>query len=48
VRATRHCAEQAADQLFRGVVSASSAVEAPDQEPEATINGEQGDDDPQG
>ena len=47
-RATRRCAEQAADQLFRGVVSASSAVETPDEEPEANTVGEHGDDDPQG
>ena len=47
-RATRRCAEQAADQLFRGVVSASSAVETPDEEPEANTIGEHGDDDPQG
>ncbi len=47
-RATRHCAEQAADQLFRGVVSASSAVETPDEEPASTTIGEHGDDDPQG
>ena len=47
-RATRRCAGQAADQLFRGVVSASSAVETPDEEPEANTIGEHGDDDPQG
>ncbi len=47
-RATRRCAEQAADQLFRGVVSASSAVETLDEEPEANTVGEHGDDDPQG
>ena len=47
-RATRHSAVQAADQLFRGVVAASSAVETPDEEPDATTIGERSDDDPQG
>ena len=47
-RATRHSAEQAADQLFRGVVAASSAVETPDEQPDPTTSGERSDDDPQG
>jgi ATP-dependent RNA helicase HelY len=47
-RATRRNAEQAADQLFRGVVAASSAVETLDAEPEAVLITEQHDDDPKG
>jgi ATP-dependent RNA helicase HelY len=45
-RATRRNAEQAADQLFRGVVAASSAVETIDAEPESVLITEQHDDDP--
>ena len=47
-RLTRRSAEQAADQLFRGVVAASSAVETPDEESDAITIVEHGDDDPQG
>ena len=47
-RSTRHCAEQAADQLFRGVVAASSSVEPVEDEPPATVIAEIRDDDPQG
>jgi ATP-dependent RNA helicase HelY len=47
-RATRRNAGQAADQLFRGVVAASSAVETVDAEPEAVLITEQHDDDPKG
>jgi ATP-dependent RNA helicase HelY len=43
-KATRHHAEQAADQLFRGVVAASSAVEPVDDIPEAVIATELADD----
>jgi ATP-dependent RNA helicase HelY len=46
--ATRRTAEQAADQLFRGVVAASTAVETLDAEPEAVLITEQHDDDPKG
>ena len=48
VRATRHSAEQAADQLFRGVVAASSAVEVVDVESGASPTVGRSDDDPQG
>jgi hypothetical protein len=37
VRETRRAAEQAADQLFRGVVAASSAVEVEDDPPVAVV-----------
>ncbi len=47
-RATRRAAEQAADQLFRGVVAASSSVEPVDDEPERAAVTEVGDDDSQG
>jgi ATP-dependent RNA helicase HelY len=47
-RSTRHCAEQAADQLFRGVVAASSSVEPMEDEPVAVVIDEPRDDDPQG
>ena len=47
-QATRRTAEQAADQLFRGVVAASSAVETVDAEPEAVLITELHDDDPKG
>ena len=47
-RATRRAAEQAADQLFRGVVAASSSVEPVEDEPKPTVIIEAGDDDPQG
>jgi ATP-dependent RNA helicase HelY len=46
-RATRSAAEQAADQLFRGVVAASSAVEVADEAPLA-VHDETADDGPQG
>jgi ATP-dependent RNA helicase HelY len=50
-RETRRIADQAADQLFRGVVAASSAVEvveaAPNEAP-STVSFERSDDDPQG
>jgi ATP-dependent RNA helicase HelY len=47
VRETRRCADQAADQLFRGVVAASSAVEVED-EPPVVATSERSDDDTQG
>ncbi|MGZ4740655.1 MAG: hypothetical protein ACXVLM_15645, partial [Ilumatobacteraceae bacterium] len=47
-RATRRAAEQAADQLFRGVVAASSSVEPVEDEPAAAVVTEVGDDDSQG
>jgi len=47
-RATRRAAEQAADQLFRGVVAASSSVEPVEDPPQPTVTIEAGDDDPQG
>ncbi len=47
-RSTRHCAEQAADQLFRGVVAASSSVEPMEDEPVAVVTDEPHDDHSQG
>ena len=47
VRETRRCADQAADQLFRGVVAASSALEV-EEEPPVVATGERSDDDTQG
>ena len=47
-RATRRSAEQAAEQLFRGVVAASSAVETVEIEPAPTTTVERSDDDTQG
>jgi ATP-dependent RNA helicase HelY len=37
VKATRRCAEQAAEQLFRGVVAASSSVDAMEAPAESTV-----------
>ena len=48
VRDTRRSAEQAADQLFRGVVAASSAVEVERRAGRRVRAGERRDDDPQG
>ena len=45
--ATRRCAAQAADQLFRGVVAASSAVEPVEDEADVTAFSEHSDDDSQ-
>ncbi|MEY2553795.1 MAG: ATP-dependent helicase HelY, partial [Ilumatobacteraceae bacterium] len=47
-RSTRQCAEQAADQLFRGVVAASSAVEPIEDVESPPANHEVNRDDPQG
>jgi ATP-dependent RNA helicase HelY len=47
-RTTRHSAEQAADQLFRGVVAASSAVEPLEDVERTTPEAAGADDDPQG
>lgn len=47
-RSTRHCAAQAADQLFRGVVAASSSVEPVEDEPVPAVIAERSDDDSQG
>ena len=55
VRETRRSAEQAADQLFRGVVAASSAIEVVEdleavavEVDEDGLRDERSDDDPQG
>jgi len=48
VRETRRSAEQAADQLFRGVVAASSAIEIVDELEDVEAADERSDDDPQG
>ena len=48
VRETRRSAEQAADQLFRGVVAASSAIEVVDELEDVEAADERSDDDPQG
>jgi ATP-dependent RNA helicase HelY len=48
VRETRRSADKAADQVFRGVVAASSAIEVVDELEDSEAADERSDDDPQG
>jgi hypothetical protein len=48
VRETRRSADKAADQVFRGVVAASSAIEVVDELEDVEAADERTDDDPQG